>query len=267
MSLFNLASRIVDQKLDDAARAHAPKLDRVDTGLPFNAQIGALLAIPRVEFALLDASLLDTPKDAQLPIEAASRLHMNGDEDLKLFRLYTSVGENRLGIGGAFLQVLCGPDSLEDIRDIAYYQFLTRQFPVTAEEQSQFLGEGFGLGEMDYYMAEDQLSQINGMSDARLDALLPGDVAELHFTREGGAGQYVSPFRATENRLDDAVGDRGMKKDLSFMQYTRTLAGGQSERLLISFENVRSLDGQPSAAVYVDFLAGLALDRNKVKVL
>lgn len=116
-------------------------------------------------------------------------------------------------------------------------------------------------------MAEDQLSQISGMSDSRLDALLPGDIAEIHFTREGGVGQYVSPFRATENRLDDAVGDRGMKKDLSFMQYTRTLAGGQSERLLISFENVLSRDGQTSAAVYVDFLAGLALDRNKVKVL
>ena len=265
MGLFNLASRVLDKKLDDAARAHAPKLDRVDTGLPFNAQIGALLEVPRTDFAVLSGSLLAVPKSAQLPIVAVSRVHLDVDDDLALFRLYTDAGADRTGAGQSFLQVLCHASNVDDIRDLAYYQFLCRQYPVSDEEQAPFRGEGFGLGEVNYDMAEEQLATIP-QAAGNISALLAG-AESLSFTRDAPGGDYVAPYTGRENRLDDAVGEKGLTKQLSFMPYVRDLDGGRQERLLISFDYIRSMDGKSAPAAYVDFLAGLALDRNKVKVL
>jgi hypothetical protein len=266
MSLFNLAGRILDKKFDDAARAHAPKLDRVDTGLPFNAQIGALLEVPRAEFALLDASLLTVPATAQLPIVAVSRIHLDADDSLALYRLYTSTGRDRSGDGASFLQVVCRAGRVDDIQDLAYYQHVCRDYPVTDEEQAPYRGEGFGLGEPEYNLADDKLRQIPHVA-ADLRAYIATDNDALVFTRDTPGGDYVAPFGAVENRLDDAVGEKGSKRRLSFMPYTRELAGGQQERLLISFDYVKSMDGRADPTAYVDFLAGLALDRNKVKVL
>ncbi|MBK3780302.1 YjfK family protein [Paraburkholderia aspalathi] len=266
MSLFNLAGRIIDKKFDDAARAHAPKLDRVDTGLPYNAQLGALLEVPRAEFALLDGSLLSVPASAQLPIVAVSRIHLDADDDLALFRFYTATGQDRSGVGASFLQVVCRAGHVDDIQDVAYYQHLCRDFPVTDEEQAPYRGEGFGLGELTYEMADDKLRAIP-QAASNLSAFIASADDALVFTRDTPGGDYVAPFDAGENRLDDAVGEKGMTKRLSFMPYVRDLAAGRQERLLISFDYVKTVDGRSATAAYVDFLAGLALDRNKVKVL
>jgi hypothetical protein len=266
MSLFNLAGRILDKKFDDAARAHAPKLDRADTGLPFNAQIGALLEVPRAEFALLDASLLTVPPSAQMPIVAVSRIHLDADDSLALFRLYTSTGRDRDGAGASFLQVVCRAGHVDDIQDLAYYQHLLRQYPVTDEEQAPFRGEGYGLGDQTYEMADDQLTQIPHVA-ANLSAYIENSEDAVAFTRDTPGGNYVAPFGADENRLDDAVGEKGSRRRMSFMPYIRDLEGGHQERLMISFDYVKTVDGRSSANCYVDYLAGLALDRNKVKVI
>ena len=265
MSLWNLTGRVLDKKFDDAARAHAPKLDRVDTGLPFNAQIGALLELPRTDFAVLDGSLLDVPVSAQLSIVAVSRLHLDADDDLAVFRLYTHTGDDRGGDGASFLQVVCRAGHVEDIQDLAFYQHLCREFPVTDEEQAPFRGEGFGLGEQDYFMEADVLAKMPRVAN-RTQEVLGGQEA-IQFVRDTPGADYLKPFEAGENRLDDAVGDKGMHKRLSFMPYARSLAGGQTERLLISFDYVKTVDGSSNRAAYVDYWAGLPLDRNKVKVL
>lgn len=265
MSLFNLTSRILDKKFDDAARAHAPKPDRVDTGLPFNAQIGALLELPRTDFAVLDGSLLTVPKSAQLPIVAVSRIHLDADDDLALFRLYTDTGLDRGGDGASFLQVVCRAGHVDDIQDLGFYQHLCRDFPITDEEQAPFRGEGFGLGEQDYFMEADILATMPPVAN-RIQEVLGGNEA-IQFVRDTPGGFYVKPFEAGENRLDDAVGEKGLHKRLSFTPYARSLAGGQTERLLISFDYVKTVDGSRNRAAYVDYWAGLPLDRNKVKVL
>lgn len=270
MGLFELSRRVAAKKWDDAAKAHADKLERVDSGLPFSAQIGALLEVPRADFALLDGSLLQVPKLAQMPIVAVSRMHLDADDDLALFRLYTDCGTDRGGVGQSYLQVVCRAGAVDDIRDLAYYQFLCRNFPVTEEEQEPFLGKGFGLGQTTYEMADDQLSGIPHVA-GNFNDLLAGKDA-LYFTRDTPAGgDYVAPYRAQENRLDDAEGEKGLTKEVSFMPYVRDLAGGgpngRQERLLISFEYVETMDGKPAPAVHVDYMAGLALDRLKVKVL
>jgi len=265
MGLLELSRRVFKKRLDSAADPNALMPERVDIGLPLNAQIGALLELQRAEFALLTGSLLTVPGSSQMPIVAASRLRMEGDDDLQIYRLYTDTGPERDGIGASFLQILCGQGGVETIQDLAYYQFLCRQYPTTDAEQAPYRGEGFGLGESDYYMADDQLGTIPQAAN-QIAALL-GDTDTLHFTRDTPGGNYVKPFTARESRLDDPIGEKGMSKRLSFMPYLRTLRDGQHERLLISFDYVETMDGNAAPAAYVDFMAGIALDPHKVKVL
>lgn len=265
MGLLDLTRRVVEKKLDDAAKAHAAKAERVDVGLPFGARIGSLLNLPRTQFALLTGSLLVVPKSAQLPIVAASRVRLDGAADVALFRLYTDTGVDRCGVGASFLQVLCANDNVDDIREIAYYQFLDRTYPVTDEEQAPFRGEGFGLGESDFEMGDEQLANIPHVAGQLADLL--GGSDSLRFTRDTPGGRYVKPYQAEETRMDDSIGQAGLLKQQCFMPYLRVLADNQPERLLISFDNVLSMDGKPAQAAYVDYLAGITLDRNKVKVL
>ncbi len=82
MGLIDLTRRVVEKKLDDAAKAHAPKAERVDVGLPFGARIGSLFEVPRTQIALLTGSLLTLPKSAQMPIVAASRVRLDGADDI-----------------------------------------------------------------------------------------------------------------------------------------------------------------------------------------
>ncbi|WP_454727845.1 MULTISPECIES: DUF2491 family protein [Cupriavidus] len=262
MGLFDLTRRVIERRLDQAAQRAATPLPRVDTGLPFDARIGGLLELPRARFALLEGSLTSVPAQPQHPIVAVSRVRLDDDADMALYRLYTDCGIDRKGQGQRYLQVLVSGD---EILDVAYYQFLCRQIPVTEAEQAPFRGQGFGLGESQYAMADDQLCDI-GLSAERRAALL-GDAEALEFQRDTPATvDYVTPFTARETRLDDAFGETGLRKTLSFMPYTRALANDGAERLQISFEVVDSMDGRAAPAVYVDFMVGLTLDRQSIKV-
>ena len=265
MGLFNLSRRVLGKTLDNTASKYALQPERVDIGLPLNAQIGALLELQRAEFALLNSTLLTVPSSSQMPIVAVSRLRLEGDEDLQIYRLYTDTGTERSGIGASFLQILCGQGGVDTILDLAYYQFLCRQYTTTEAEQAPYRGEGFGLGESDYYMADDQLATIPQAAN-QIPALL-GETDALHFIRDTPGGNYVRPFTARESRLDDPIGEKGVSKQLSFMPYLRPLPDGHQERLLISFDYVETMDGHAAPAAYVDFIAGVAFDRHKVKVL
>lgn len=265
MGILDLAGRVLESKLDGAARARAPQPSRVDVGLPLNAQIGALLDLPRAEFAVLSRSLLTVPKSAQMPIVAVSRIRFARTDEITLFRLYTEIGADRSAGGQSFLQLIVNTRDLADVRDITYYQFLCRQFPVSDDEQAPFRGEGFGLGERTFEMAEDLLAAIPHVRTS-ISALLAGNDA-IGFTRDSPGPEYVRPFTGQENRLDDPVGEKGMTKQVSFMPYVRDLENDRRERLLITFDYVETMDGRPAHAVYVDYLAGIAIDRNKIRVL
>lgn len=276
MGLFNLANRVASKKLDDLAREHAHQTGRVDTGLPFGARVGGLIQLVLADFALLEGSLLYTPSAAQQAIVAASRLHIDADEDLSIYRLYTSTGVDRDG-QGAFLQIMTGKDRPQDIRDLAYYQFLFREYPTTPEEQDAYLGNGYGLGADHYDMDSDELGMISHVAkrDGRAQALLAGAEA-IGFDRDAAGGDYIRPWRASERRIDDALGAKGVEKTLSFMQYVRELpaglaqsttgAHGPIERLWVAFEHVTSMDGRPASAAWVDYFAGVAIDPAHLKV-
>ncbi|RQR62558.1 DUF2491 family protein [Burkholderia sp. Bp9125] len=272
MGILELARRIGGKRLDEFARAHADQPERVDTGLPLGARIGGMIELVLADFALLEGSLLVAPAAIQMPIVAVSRLHIDADADLSIFRLYTDTGTDRNG-QGAFLQVMTGNASPHDVREIAYYQFLYREYPVTADEQDAFRGNGYGLGQDRYDMDRDELAQIAHLAGnpARVDALLGGNET-LGFERDAPGGDYVRPWTARERRLDDGIGEKGVEKTHSFMQYVRRLPAGPAqesgpiERLWIDFEHVETMDGRPAEAVWVDYFAGLAIDPLRVKV-
>ncbi|HDR9105428.1 DUF2491 family protein [Paraburkholderia sp. A3RO-2L] len=267
MGLFNLATRVFDHKLDEAARAHAGTLPRLDNDLPLGARVGGLLTLPRADFALLDNTLLKVPGDSQLPIVGIGRLRFDADASLAVYRLYTNLGDTLTGQGTAFLQVLCRAGNPNDILDAAYYEHLARQFPESEEEQAAFQGNGFGLGELTFWVGDDLIADA-GLSAEKAAALLEtGEDGALRYTRDGGSGDYVRPFTAKETRIHDAYGDKGAKLSSSFMLYQRELPGAKLERLLISFDVVESQDGRTHQAAYVNYLVGLQLDPVRIKAI
>lgn len=264
MNLFNLIGRIAGKKLDSKAAA-AHNVPRVDLGLPLGARLGGLLELPRAQFAVLDNSLLTVPAVAQQEIVAASRIRMTNTADLPLFRLYTDCGNGRAGNGEDFLQILGEGD---EIRDVAYYQFLCRRVPVTAEEQEPYQGQGYGLGELHYWLGADLLQEA-GLGSDKIAALLAptGDDEALLFQRDAPGGEYLAPYQGVETRIDDPYGEKGLTQRLWFMTYARELAGGVQERLLISFEVQDSFDGQSKPRVHADFMVGLGIDPQRIKII
>ncbi len=262
MSLFELGKRILGKKVA-AAQAAAQELPRQDVGLPYGAQIGSLMELPRASFAVLDGSLLKVPASAQMQVQSVGRVRLDADPSLELYRLYTDKGARRTDAGQCFLQVL-----VQDGEPIeaTYYQHLFRTVPTSREEQQAYQGQGYGLGELWYNLSPEELAQA-GLTEDQITQLL-GDAAALDFQRDTPVvDDYVRPYTATENRLDDPSGMRGMRQTMSFMPYARQLPDGNKEQLLISFEVVESVDGQGAPQVHVDFMVGLTLAPQKLKVI
>lgn len=270
MRLLDLAGRIFDKKLNQHA-ADAVKAPRVDTGLPFGANIGSLLSLPRASFALLNGSLLSVPTESQVQVAAISRLRLDADQNIGLYRLYTNCGNGRGGEGESFLQIMGTPDN---IQDVAYYQFVCRLIPQTEEEQAAYLGNGYGLGEREYALADDLLG-IAGYATDEIKSLIDsagGDV--IRYERDTPDQQdYIAPFQCRETRIDDAFGEKGLTQRMWFMPYVRrlpdqaALMAGGIERLLISYEAVESMDGQRKPQVHVDLMVGIALDPAQISVI
>jgi len=262
MSVFELGKRILGKRI---AQATAPqnKLPRQDVGLPYGAQIGSLMAVPRASFAILDGTLLKVPASAQMQVQAVGRVRLDADPSLEMYRLYTDTGDRRTDAGQGFLQVLA--QNGQPVEAV-YYQQLFRLVPTSAEEQEAYQGHGFGLGELWYNLGAEQLA-LSGLTEPQIVALL-GDAESLDFQRDTPVTtDYVRPYTAVENRLDDPTGLKGMRQKLHFMPYFRELPDGNRENLLISFEVVESVDGERAPSVHVDFLVGLTLEPLKLKVL
>lgn len=260
MSFFNLAGRVLDKRLDAAASKAADTPGRVDTGLPFKAYIGAVVDLPLVDFALLDGSLVTTPSENTL-VKAASRIRLEADESIPLYRLYTELGSHD-GHGQSFIQVLGNGD---DISEVIVYQHLLRDVPTTTEDQEMYTGAEGGLGMLTFDLADDYLSAA-GVSAQQIAALFAGADC-LTYRRDTPVDhEFVPPYYAKETRIDDAIGEKGLEKEIWFMPYIRDLPDGKQERLLITFEHVMTKNGVAHEEVYVDFLVGYAIPKQKVTV-
>ncbi len=262
MSVFELAKRILGKKIE-SSKAATDELPRQDVSLPYGARIGSLMEVPRASFAILEGSLLKVPDAAQMQVEAIGRVRLDADPNLELYRFYTETGHRRSDSGQTFLQVL-----MQDGEPVeaTYYQHLFRVVPISIEDQQAYQGQGYGLGELWYNLGADQLA-LCGLSDEQIESLLQGAEA-LDYQRNTPVGdEYVAPYTAIENRIDDPEGIRGMRQKMHFMPYVRVLPDGNQEQLLISFEVVESVDGQRAPQVHVDFMVGLTIEPQKLKVI
>ncbi len=255
---FAKARGLLGGRSSDAQPAAA-----ADAGVPLGGRIGGSISFDAAPFRLADDSLVPAPADL-VQIESISRLR-SADLQGAVHRLYTARGDAGDG-PECFLQIYTDPEG--EARELVYYHRLLRLFPASPEEQAAFLGEGgTGLGEASFRLHREQFAGL-GLPQALVDRAF-GESDTLEYTRSAGspAQEHIAPFRGTENRIDDRQGRNGLRQDVVFMPYRRSVAGGGEEQLLICTEIVEEQNGDSARReIHVDFMVGLALGADFVAV-
>jgi len=236
---------------------------RVDDKLPMGARIGSLVQLQRSPIirAQGSGSLIAMPEDGDTRVLAISQIRL--EPDAGLFRLYLATGD--VDAKEKFLQVFSADDGA--IAEILYCTQLARVIPESADDQDAYTGSaGYGLGDPSYTLWREQLAD---MLDQATLATVFGDADRLEYARDAGQANpdFVTPFTGRETRIDDAGGVRGLRQQLYYMPYVRTLADGGREYLLISTEIVESVDGDSGRrGIHVDFVIGIPLEPERVTV-
>ena len=236
---------------------------RADDQVPMGARIGSLVQLQRSPLIRAQAggSLVAMPDDADTRVLAISQIRL--EPDAALYRLYLATGDQ--DAKEKFLQVFSADDGA--LAEILYCTQLARVIPESADDQDAYTGvAGYGLGDASYTLWREQLAD---QLDAATLATVFGDAERIDYARDAGGrdAAFVAPFTGSETRIDDAGGVRGLRQQLYFMPYVRTLAGGGREYLLISTEIIDSVDGDSSRrGIHVDFVIGIPLEPERVTV-
>ncbi|WP_164557918.1 DUF2491 family protein [Massilia atriviolacea] len=240
------------------------KVRREDEGLPMGARIGGMLKLqmsPLIR-AQANGSLIAMPRDTDTLIQAVSQIKLNLAGGL--YRYYLAKGDD--DAKEKFLQLYA--DEKNQVAEIMYCTQLARVIPETADDQDAYTGRaGYGLGDQTYTLWREQLGDV-GLSADEL-ATVFGDSDRLDYVRDAGErnAAFVSPFKGTETRIDDAGGVKGLKQEMYFMPYVRELPGGGSEYLLITTEILSSVNGDHSKrGIHVDFVIGLPVEQERVVI-
>ena len=262
-SLLRLGAKTAEKRGTELASA--PAIPRQDSELPLGVRIGCILEIDKAPFVIAKASgsLTRPPDSSERFVVAISRLKISGASG-KTYRYYLDTGDD--GDGESFLQTSVGEDG--KIREILYCSHLHRLVP-SGEEQAFFTArDGEGLGMQYFSLSSDQLLGV-GVPEAAVALALNGGGA-LDYRRDVAPDrEFVAPLVGTEERIDDAQGDHGLKQEVFYLPYARPLSGDAGhEFLLISTEIVESHDGDPSKhEIHVDFMVGIPLTEGMVNVL
>lgn len=263
---YNYAEKWFKRASSDAPEAHHGG-QREDANLPLNARIGSVIALQKSPLirAISQGSLIALPDEGETLIRAISRIQtaMSGN----LYRYYLHVGDD--DHAEKFLQLYTNDTG--EISEVMYCSRLTRLIPETIEDQQAYLGEaGYGLGDSSYTLWRSQLEEM-GMDSADLASIF-ADADSLLYQRDVGSAEqdFISPLRGVETRIDDALGQQGLKQELVFMSYSRSLGGENGEQreiLLISTEIVESEDGdRAKRGIYVDFMIGIPVELERLVV-
>lgn len=237
---------------------------REDEGLPMNARIGSVMQVQLSPFITASAqgSLVGVPETGDFLIKAISRINTNLTGSLYRFYIETDAHQ----IQETFVQIYI--DVGGKVQEAIYFEMLTRLYPETEEDQQIYRGElGYGLGDKGYSLWRYQLEEL-GLLQALLDTSF-GDQETLDYQRDAGDAncEFVAPFKGVELRLDDASGKSGLQQDIHFMPYRRETAH-YVEYLLISTEVVTRInDNENPCDIHVDFMVGLPLDIERIRIL
>jgi len=241
-----------------------------DDNLPLGARIGGMLQLQKSPFirAISNGSFIEMPTDAQTIIKAISRVNLNLSGSL--YRYYLQTGDGILQADNGrdkeiFLQLYVNTQG--EVTEAIYCSQLTRLIPESDEDQRLYMGvDGYGLGDQHYSLWRFQLEEL-GYGEADLYAAF-GDDDEIEYQRDAGSSdqEFIAPFTGSEVRLDDAQGEQGLKQEIYFMPYRRTLKD-TSEYLFIATEFVQSRNGDSSKReIHVDFMVGIAVDLERILV-
>lgn len=205
------------------------------------------MAIPSVTSELIQAI-------SRIRIKVAGSLH----------RYYVSTGEGA-DQTERFLQVYT--DEQGQVKECLHCTRLLRFTPETVEDQNAYTGDGgAGLGESTFALWKEQLSTMGVAADLLESAF--GSNENIEYQRDvGGAESFVSPFEGIETRIDDAMGENGLKQKVYYMPYTRNLPGGVQEYLIITTEIVEEQNGLGRREIHVDFAIGLPIEKERVAIL
>jgi hypothetical protein len=178
-----------------------------------------------------------------------------------VYRYYLATGDR--DDREKFLQVY--QDAGGAVREILYCTQLARVIPETAADQDAYTGQsGYGLGDRSYTLSRQQ---IDG-AEHDLGLVFGADEG-LDYWRDAGdpAAGFVPPYTGTEVRLDDSRGQTGLRQDLYFMPYVRTLRGGGQEYLLITTEILHSVNGDTrQRGIHVDFVIGIPVEQQRIVI-
>lgn len=254
-SFWNIAKAVIEKKLSSSQQKPAPE----DEGLPFGARVGSAVKFNAGPFLRAGGTLVGTPAPAAVVV-AISRVRMNLEG--QLYRFYLSKGDNAQD-AETYVQVYA--DSSGKVQEMHYFERVLRMYPDTPEAVAAFTGQSKdGLGQMEFSLWRDQMKEL-GYSEDMLQQSF-GDSTELVYTRmAGGASEYMAPFEAQENRIDDSLGKQGLHQKLLFMPYARELSN-TSEQLVISTEILSDQNGTSVQDVHVDFMIGLPLSSSDVLI-
>lgn len=251
----------------DYAKAHLRRDDapvRVDEGLPLGARIGGILEVQLSPFvrANTGGGLVAIPEQTSELIKAISRVRISVAGSLH--RFYTSAGDAD-DEREVFLQVYTDPKG--DVSEYMHCTRLLRFIPETVDDQNAYTGEGgVGLGEPTFSLWKEQLAGM-GVDPILLESAF-GAKESLEYQRDaGGAEAFVKPFEGVETRIDDALGENGLKQKVFYMPYVRNLPGGGQEFLVITTEIVEEQNGLGRREIHVDFAIGLPIEKERVTVL
>lgn len=248
-------ARAILDKRSDAAPVTA------DASVPLGGRVGGLITFKVSPFLRAGNSLVQAP-DSLVQILSVSRLRTQLQG--AVHRLYTERGDGGQG-GESFLQIYT--DAAGEAQELVYFQRILRMIPGSVEEQAAFLGEGdVGLGQSTFSLYKAQFEGL-GLPEMLVNTAF-GSEESIEYTRcVGDASQeFIKPFKGSETRIDDNVGHNGLKQDVVFMPYRRTLAGGGEEQLLICTEILQEQDGATTREIHVDFMVGLVLTKEGVTV-
>jgi hypothetical protein len=211
--------------------------------------------------AAADGSLITPPEPGDIRIVAVSQLKLR--QSGGLYRYYLDTGD--MEGDEKFLQVYQNPQG--EVAEVLYCTQLARVIPETADDQDAYTGAaGYGLGDPGYTLWREQLADM--LDAATLDTVF-GAADRVDYTRDAGApdAQFVKPFEGRETRIDDADGTHGLRQQMYFMPYVRTLADGGREYLLITTEIVESVDGDTNRrGIHVDFVIGIPVEQERIVI-